>query len=64
MLLLSLIFNSNWILYSSWVEAALFKKLALGGIFGIVDIVRFGFNSRVLLGVEVKYSLAYKVGDY
>jgi hypothetical protein len=63
-LLLSSISNPNWILYSFWVKVALFKELALGGIFGIINIVRFGFDSGVLLGVQVKYSLAYKVGDY
>jgi hypothetical protein len=62
--LLSSISDPNWILYSFWVKVALFKELTLDGISGIVDIVWFGFNSGVLLGVQVKYSLAYKVGDY
>ena len=42
-------------------------KLALGAIVNFlkfVRIVQFGFNSGVLLGVQVKYSLAYKVGYY
>ena len=48
---------------SSWVEVGLLDELALGAIIGflrIVGIVRFSFNSRVLLGVQVKYNLAFK----
>ena len=37
--LLSLIFDLNWILYSSYIEVAIFKKLTLGGIFGIANII-------------------------
>ena len=60
---MSLIFNPNWILCSSWVRAALLDKLALGAIIGFlwfVGIVRFSFDSGVLSGVQVKYSLACK----
>src|SRR6266702_2832852 len=61
--LLSSIFDPNWISCSSWVGVALLDELALGaiiGFLGFVGIVRFSFDSRVLLGVQVKYSLACK----
>jgi len=49
MLLLSLIFNPNWISCSSWVEVGLLDELTLGAIIsflGFVGFMRFGFNSR------------------
>ena len=64
MLSLSSISDPNWISCSFQVKVALFKELTLGGISRIVNLMQFAFNSRVLLGVEVKYSLAYKMGDY
>ena len=63
MLLLSLISNPNWILCLFYVGAACLNELALGaivGFLGFIKIIWFGFNSRVLLGVQVKYSLACK----
>jgi len=48
MLLLSLISDPNWISCSSWVEAGLLDKLALGAIIsflGFVGLMRFSFNS-------------------
>ena len=48
MLLLSLISDPNWISYSSWVEAGLLNKLALGAIvsfLGVIGLMRFSFNS-------------------
>ena len=49
MSLLFLISNPNWILCSSWVEAGLLNKLALGAIISFlrfIRIIQFGFNSR------------------
>jgi len=63
MSLLSSISDPNWISCSSYVGAAHLDELALGaivGFLGFVEIVRFGFNSGVLSGVQVKYSLACK----